>query len=67
MAKDIEMKVNEIDAQREGQAASKVRKNQERSVPAVKASAASTVTKGGDTTEMVTSVVPPSTQPLTLG
>ena len=46
--------------------ASKVRKTQERSVPAVKASATSMSPKRGDTTEVVTSVVPPSTQPLTL-
>ena len=66
VAKDIEMKVNEIDVQRENQAASKARKIQERSVAAVKVSATSKPPKHGDTTEVVTSVVPPSTQPLTL-
>ena len=66
VASDIEMKVSEIDAQREKQAASKVRKVQERRLPAVKAGATSTSSKGGDTTGKVTSVAPPSTQPLTL-
>ena len=66
MAGDIESKLQEIDAQKEQQAASKVRKIQERSAPELKASATSTSSRGGDTTERVVAVVPSSAQPLTL-
>ena len=66
VAGDIERKLNEIDAQKEQQAASKVRKVQERSAPTIKASATSVSSKGGDTAEKEVAVVPSSVQPLTL-
>ena len=66
VASDIEMKVSEIAAQREEQAASKVRKTQEESVPAVKASATSTPSKAKEASVKMTFVAPPNTQPLTL-
>ena len=66
VAGDLESKLQEIDAQKEQQEASKVRKVQERSAPEVKASAISTSSTGGDITEKVIAVVPSSAQPLTL-
>ena len=65
VAGDLESKLQEIDAQKEQQAASKVRKVQERSAPEIKASATSGSSRGGDTTERVVAVVPSSAQPLT--
>ena len=66
VAGDLESKLQEIDAQKEQQAASKVRKVQERSAPEIKASATSNSSRGGDTTEKVIAVVPSGAQPLTL-
>ena len=66
VAGDLELRLQEIDAQKEQQAASKVRKVQERRAPEIKASATSASSGGGDTTERVVAVVPSSAQPLTL-
>ena len=66
VAGDLESKLQEIDAQKEQQAASKVRKVQERSAPEIKASAAPASSRSGDTMDKVVAVVPSSAQPLTL-
>ena len=68
--KDIEMKLNEISTQKEEHAASKVRRTQERGVPAVTASATSIPPKAKEvsveTAGTVRAVTPPSSQPLTV-
>ena len=66
VAGDLEAKLQEIDAQREPQAASKVRKIQEAGAPATKASAPSTPPRGEKSLERVIAVVATSPQPLTL-
>ena len=70
VAKDIELKLNEIATQKEKQAASsKVRRTQERSVPAATASATSVPLKAKTPVELkasVKSVVPSTPQPLTV-